>query len=149
MTGTLYDTDFYAWANQQAALLRMGKLSQADIENIAEEIESMGRSEKRELVSRLRVLLLHLLKWRHQPVRRGQSWRLSIMNARDDLSEHLRDNPSLKSQLGEAISDAYRRARRDAAVETELPETIFPKDCPWSFADAVNEAFWPDEPPPG
>ena len=74
----LYDRDFYAWANEQASLLRKGDLSHADIEHIAEEIESMGKTEKRELISRLTVLLLHLLKWRFQPTLRGKSWRLSI-----------------------------------------------------------------------
>ena len=77
MSNSLYDRDFYAWANQQAALLRAGRLAEADIENIAEEIESMGRSEKRELVSRLVVLLQHLLKWQFQPLFRGASWRLT------------------------------------------------------------------------
>lgn len=82
MSNTLYDQDFYAWANQQAALLRAGRLSEADIENIAEEIESMGRGEKRELVNRLTVLLLHLLKWQFQPSHRGNSWRLSIVQTK-------------------------------------------------------------------
>ena len=78
----LYDEDFYAWANRQAALLRAGNLSAADIEHIAEEIESMGRGEKRELVNRLAVSLLHLLKWQFQPAMRGNSWRLSIEGRR-------------------------------------------------------------------
>ena len=145
MSASLYDTDFYAWANEQAALLRAGKLSAADIEHIAEEIESMGRGEKRELVSRLRVLLHHLLKWQHQPSRRGNSWRLSIANARDELETHLRDNPSLKAKLGEAVSDAYRLARRDAAAETGLPESAFPTECPYETAHMMDEAFWPGE----
>jgi len=85
----LYDRDFYAWANEQAALLRAGKLSDADVANIAEEIESMGRSEKRELVSRLVVLLLHLLKWQYQPARRGRSWQVTIENTRDELDRHM------------------------------------------------------------
>ena len=127
---TLYDTDFYAWSNQQAALLRAGKLSQADIENIAEEIESMGRSEKRELVSRLTVLLLHILKWQHQPKGRGSSWEASIKGQRLDIEQHLRDNPSLKSQLQEAIAYAYRRALIDVVGETKLPEATFPLDVP-------------------
>lgn len=141
---TLYDADFYAWANEQAALLRAGKLSQADIANIAEEIESMGRSEKRELASRLQVLLLHLLKWRHQPARRGNSWRLSIANARDALALHLRDNPSLKTKLDEAVTDAYRLSRRDAARETRKAETAFPPACPWSLAQLMDENYWPE-----
>src|ERR1700712_4659540 len=93
----LYDQDFYAWANEQAGLLRAGRLSEADIEHIAEEIESMGRSEKRELVNRLTVVLLHLLKWQFQPVLRGSSWRLTLEEQRNQLEDHIADNPSLKS----------------------------------------------------
>ncbi|HYD70924.1 DUF29 domain-containing protein [Azospirillum sp.] len=145
MTGSLYETDFYAWATEQAALLRAGKLSAADVEHIAEEIESMGRSEKRELVSRLRVLLHHLLKWQHQPSRRGNSWRLSIANARDELDTHLRDNPSLKAVLDQAVADAYRLARRDAAAETGLTEATFPSECPYGFTQMMDEGFWPGE----
>ena len=89
MTNSLLRQDFYAWANEQAALLRAGRLTEADIENIAEEIESMGRSEKRELVNRLTVLLLHLLKWQFQPALRGNSWRLSIEKQRYRLEDHL------------------------------------------------------------
>ena len=111
----LYDRDFYAWTAEQAALLRAGKLSSADTAHIAEEIESMGRSEKRELVSRLTVLLQHLLKWRFQPDRRSTSWRLSIANTRDQLSEHLADNPSLGAKLPEMAFCLPLRAplRRD------------------------------------
>ncbi len=135
----LYDTDFYAWANQQAALLRAGRLSDADTANIAEEIESMGRSEKRELVTRLNVLLLHLLKWRFQPERRGRSWEVSVTNTRAELADHLADNPSLKPMLPEAMAKAYSRARLTAGVETGLPESTFPIDCPWTFDEAMRE----------
>ena len=143
MSNTLHDRDFYAWANEQAALLRAGRVSEADIDHIAEEIESMGKSEKRELVSRLEVLLMHLLKWRFQPERRGRSLEVSIANNRDKLEEHLIDNPSLRAQTGEAMSTAYRRARREAALETELPESAFPSVCPWSYDEATSEEFWP------
>lgn len=145
MSASLYETDFYAWANEQAALLRAGKLSAADIGHIAEEIESMGRSEKRELVSRLTVLFLHLLKWRFQATLRGNSWRLSIANARDQLADHLADNPSLKAKLPEATASAYRYARREASAETGLPETTFPESCPWSFEQIKDEGFWPED----
>jgi len=143
MGATLYERDFYAWAYEQAALLRAGNLSAADIENIAEEIESMGRSERRELVSRLALLLLHLLKWQYQPERRGASWEASIANTRDQLADHLRDNPSLKSQIPDAIAAAYRYARRDAAGETSLKIATFPQTCPWSYEQAMDEGFWP------
>jgi hypothetical protein len=133
----LYERDFYAWANEQASLLRSGNLSAADIANIAEEIETLGRSEKRELRSRLAVLLLHLLKWRFQPGRRSRSWEISIANARNELDEHLADNPSLKATLPEAMGSAYRRARLDAEQETGLPAKTFPADCPWTFEQAM------------
>jgi hypothetical protein len=142
---TLYDRDFYAWANEQAALLREGKLAQADIENIAEEIESMGRSEKRELLSRLTVLLLHLLKWRYQPKGRGSSWEASIRIQRRRLARHMADNPSLKAKLPEAIDDAYQDAIIAAAEETKLSESTFPTECPWSYEQISNAGFWPDE----
>src|ERR1700723_1229460 len=92
----LYEQDFYAWANEQAALLRAGRVSDADLEHVADEIESMGRSEKRELVSRLKVLLTHLLKWQFQSTLRGTSWRLTIEEQRREVAEHLSDDPSLK-----------------------------------------------------
>ena len=140
---SLYDSDFYAWANEQAALLREGRVGEADLAHIAEEIESMGKTEKRELVSRLTVLLLHLLKWGHQPHLRGNSWRLSIANARDEITDVLADNPSLKPHLGEAMASAYRYARRKAAIETDAAEKAFPAACPWSFEQAMDEGFWP------
>ena len=140
----LYDRDFYAWSQEQAALLRAGRLDAADIAHIAEEIESMGRTEKRELVSRLTVLLLHLLKGQFQPSLRGTSWRLSIANTRDQLADHLDDNPSLKARLPEAMASAYRYAHRQAAAETGLPESTFPGTCPYSFAQIMNADFLPD-----
>jgi hypothetical protein len=140
----LYDRDFYAWANEQASLLRKGDLSQADIEHIAEEIESMGKTEKRELISRLTVLLLHLLKWRFQPTLRGKSWRLSIEGQRLDIDAHLIDNPSLKAGLSAAIAYSYRRALIEAERETGLDAATFPIECPWSFDQMMNSDFWPE-----
>jgi hypothetical protein len=144
-TPSLYERDFYAWANEQATLLRAGQLSAADIEHIAEEIESMGRTEKRELVSRLTVLLLHLLKWQYQPDRRGNSWKRSVANSRDQLAEHMADNPSLKARLPEAIEAAFRYARRDAANETGLDDSSFPLECPWPFERIMAADFWPED----
>jgi hypothetical protein len=141
----LYDHDFYAWANEQAGLLRSGKLSAADVAHIAEEIESLGRSEKRELVSRLTVLLLHLLKWQFQPTHRGASWEASIANSRDRIADHLGDNPSLKARLPEAIETAYRYARRDASAETGMRASAFPSTCPYSLSEVMDESFWPGD----
>jgi Domain of unknown function DUF29 len=139
-----YDTDFYAWANEQASLLRSGKLTEADIEHIAEEIESMGRTEKRELVNRLAVLLAHLLKWKFQPNLRGRSWRLTIKEQRNAVADHMADNPSLKSKTDEACEIAYRGAVIEAAKETAIDEDGFPSACPWTFAETIDADFWPD-----
>jgi hypothetical protein len=143
---SLYEQDFYAWANEQAALLRAGQLAAADIVHIAEEIESMGKTEKRELVSRLTILLLHLLKWRFQPLLQGPSWRATIRIQRRDLTRHLADNPSLKARLGEAIQDAYGNAIIRAAAETGFLESTFAPDCPWTFDQFMAEDFWPEAP---
>jgi hypothetical protein len=141
---SLHDSDFYAWSLEQAALLRAGRVGDADLASIAEEIESMGKTEKRELVSRLTDLLLHLLKWRLQPGGRGNSWRLSIANARDEIADLLSDNPSLKSIIDEVTASAYRYARRKAAIETDRGEEEFPAQCPWSFGHAMEAGFWPE-----
>ena len=143
MKNAAYDTDFYAWAQEQAALLRSGRLADADIEHIAEEIETMGRAEKRELVSRLTVLLLHLLKWRYQPNLRGRSWRLTIKEQRKEVLNHLADNPSLRSKTDEAMAVAYDLATIKAARETAMDEDEFPAVCPWTFEQAASD-FWPE-----
>lgn len=139
----LYETDFFAWSRQQADLLRDGKLSQADIEHIVEEIESLGRIEKRELISRLNLLLLHLLKWRFQPEKRSPSWEASIRVQRNRLVDHLDDNPSLRPLLPRALESAYRDARLEAAAETGLASGTFPEDCPWDAGQAMDAGFWP------
>jgi hypothetical protein len=140
----LYDRDFYAWSHEQAALLRAGQTADADLANIAEEIESMGKGEKRELVSRTVVLLLHLAKWRFQPNLRGRSWRLSIEGQRVDISELLADNPSLRPMLADVITQAWRRAVIDAQRETGLDASAFPTECPWTAEQALDDAFWPE-----
>ncbi len=144
MSNETYTRDFYAWANEQAALLRSGDFARADIANIAEEIESLGKTEKRELVSRLAGLLAHLLKWRFQPGLRGNSWRLTIEEQRYKIADHVEDNPSLDATRDEAIATAYRYARVEAERETGLPRNVFPVACPWTYAQIVDEAFWPE-----
>lgn len=139
----LYDNDFFAWSAQQAELLRSGKLQQADIEHIAEEIESMGRTEKRELISQLAVLLLDLLKWKFQPAKRGASWEASIRVQRNRLADHLDDNPSLKPLLPQALKAAYRDAVLETIAETGLPAVTFPEVCAWSVEQTLDAGFWP------
>lgn len=139
-----YENDFYAWSLEQAALIRSGDWSRADAEHIAQEIESMGKTEKRELISRLTVLLLHLLKGRFQPALRGTSWRLTIEEQRYKVADHIDDNPSLNAIREEALATAYRYARVEAERETGLARATFPDICPWTFALIMDEAFWPE-----
>jgi len=118
MADIAYEKDYYGWALQQATLLRTGKLSGLDVHHLAEEIESMGRSERRQLTNRLEVLLLHLLKWRYQPYRReidGNSWLRSIGEQRRKIPKLLRDNPSLQNLIADCLADAYDDARYDAS----------------------------------
>lgn len=144
MKSTNYETDFYTWTQQQAALLKAGRFSELDIANIVEEIETMGRSEKRELESRLAVLMAHLLKWQYQPERRGRSWHLTIEEQRVQLVEVVNDNPGLKPQFPALLTSAYRLAILRAAKETRMDKTVFPVACPWMLAQLLDESFYPD-----
>ncbi len=143
MTPATYETDFYLWTQQQADLLRQGALTVLDVGNLAEEIESMGKSDRRALESHLFVILLHLLKWRFQPARRGKSWRLSIWNGRRDITRLLKDSPSLKTQLSVLAMEEYPAARKQAADETGLPLTTFPEQCPFTVEQMTGD-YWPD-----
>lgn len=139
-----YHTDFYGWTQEQAAFLKAGKLTELDIENLLEEVETMGRSEKRELDSRLTVLLIHLLKWQYQPVRRGRSWQLTIEGQRINFSETLDENPSLKSQLDTILKKAYAKSIIKAAKQTALEKQSFPNVCPWTLSQILDDNFYPD-----
>jgi len=141
---TNYNSDFYGWTQEQAALLKAGRLSEIDIENLIEEVETMGRSEKRELNSRLTVLLLHLLKWQFQPIRRGNSWRITIEQQRLEFKDVLDDNPSLKPLLDAILLQAYTKAKVAASKETAIDKSVFPELCPWSFSQLLDEGYYPD-----
>ena len=145
----LYDRDFHAWATEQAALLRAGRVGEVDLEHLAEEIDSLGRAEKRELVNRLAVLLLHMLKWEFQPERRGKSWQFTIEEQRRQLVIHLDENPSLRAWQDDAMIQAYGDAVLRAERETGLPRGYFPWACLWTFGQVLDEAFWPGEPHTG
>ena len=142
----LYSQDFFAWASEQAALLRSGRVSELDLENMAEEIESLGKGERRELESRLTVLLLHLLKWQFQSELRGRSWDLTITEQRRRIVRHLNANPSLVRWKFEAMADAYETAVIRAEGETGMLRDMFPWSCPYSFEQAVEDTFWPEPP---
>lgn len=139
-----YETDFYTWTQQQAALLRAGRLAELDVSNLAEELEDMGRSEKRELTHRLAVLLAHLLKWGYQPKRRGKSWRLTVKEQRIQVQRELRQNPGLKALLKDVLADAYEDAQLQAAKETDLDESVFPQTCLWTFEQIIDAGFLPE-----
>jgi hypothetical protein len=139
-----YEKDFYSWTQEQADLLRKGQFNNLDIPNLIEEIETMGRSEKRELESRLTILLLHLLKWKFQEVRRGRSWQLSIDEQRIQFEETLDENPGLKPQIDEIMKKAYRLAVIKAARETKISKAVFPECCPWNLAQIIEDEFYPD-----
>jgi hypothetical protein len=139
--GAEYERDFYSWLMEQARHLREGRFAALDRNNLAEEIESLGREQFNKLVSALRVLLAHMLKWDHQPAMRSRSWVLTIEEQRLEIADVLADNPGLRPRLPEAIVRAYRRGRIEAARETGLDETTFAAACPYSFDDIVSRKF--------
>ena len=139
-----YEEDVYGWATHTAELLRMKKMSEVDFENIIEEIEALGRSEKSQLINRLSLILSHLLKWQYQPERKTRSWDLTIKENRRRFKTILKDNPSLKSQLNEILDDAYYYAKLEAGKETSIDENSFPEQCPYSFEEIMNDAFYPE-----
>lgn len=138
---TDYDTDFYAWAVEQAKRIREGAFDALDRENVAEEIESLGREQFSKLRSAYRVLLMHMLKWDHQPEKRTRSWLLTIVQQRQKVEDVITDSPSLKSRREEAIVSAYRGARKEAAAETGIPLRTFPETNPYSLDDIMERAF--------
>ena len=140
----LYEQDFYAWTQAQAALLRTGQLAELDLEHVAEELESMGRRERQELIHRLAVLLIHLLKWQFQPNRRGRSWQLTIKEQRRQAARILQESPSLKARINEILSEAYGDAVIGAARETGLEETAFPGCCPFTLDQILSSQHWPE-----
>ena len=143
MTPATYETDFYLWTQQQADLLRQGALSALDIENLAEEVEDMGKSNRLALESYVSTVLMHLLKWQYQPQRRGTSWKLSIRNGRRQIEKRLKNSPSLKPQLSIILAEEYPPARENAADETGLPLTTFPDVCPFTV-EHITSDYWPD-----
>jgi predicted DNA-binding ribbon-helix-helix protein len=136
-----YERDFYSWLMEQARLLREGQWQALDRDNLVEEIESLGREQFNKLASALRVLLLHMLKWDHQPDLRSRSWVVSIANQRIAVEDVLEDNPSLRPRIAEAVARAYRQARILAAKETGLAEDAFPATCPYPFDEVTSREF--------
>jgi hypothetical protein len=140
---TAYQQDFYRWTQEQAGLLKSGQLAELDIQNLVEEIESMGRGERHELISRLRVLVMHLLKWQYQPAKRSPSWLATIAEQRASLETLMEDSPSLKAGLPETLEKGYSKARKSAALETGIPLAELPEVCPFSLEEILDDDYYP------
>ena len=145
MSADLYDTDFYTWATTQAALLRSGRLAAVDVGNIAEELETLGRSEAAALRSAYRLICMHLLKVLVQPERGvgGSSWKRTIYTQRISAEQILKDNPGLKPKRDMLLKEAYAAARKEASFETGPALTQVPEEAPFTLDQVEGEAFWP------
>jgi hypothetical protein len=141
---SLYERDFCLWLEQQAALLREGRFDELDVANLVEEIESMGRKDKKAIKSHLVVLLTHLLKHQFQPEQRSSSWHGSIVEHRQRLRDDLEESPSLRPYAAEVFARAYADARERASAETALPLRAFPKSSPYTLAQALDPRFLPN-----
>ena len=142
----LYNQDFYTWAMTTAELMRQKQWHEIDWEAVIEEIEGLARRDKRELASRLEILMLHLLKWCAQPQNRqpGHSWRDTIQEQRSQIELVLEDSPSLHRDVDALLSKRYRKARERALDQTGLPDDALPPTCPWSSAQILADDFWPE-----
>lgn len=140
----LYNADFAQWITQATLLLQQGKFDELDIENLIEEVEDLGKRDRRALCSNLEIVLLHLLKWQFQPEQRSASWRGSIREHRRQITRILKDSPSLNAYLQQEYEDCYIGARLQAADETGSPLNTFPPECPYVLAHTLNENFFPD-----
>ncbi|HEY9810209.1 MAG TPA: DUF29 domain-containing protein [Halomicronema sp.] len=135
---SIYNEDFYLWTQATAQKLKEGKFNELDITNLIEEVESMGRSEKRELKSRLIVLLMHLLKWEYQPEKRSQIWHSTISEQRICIEELIEDSPSLQPLISELFDACYQKARQKAADETGIKLTFFPQESPFTVEEVLQ-----------
>lgn len=140
---TLYEQDFYLWLNETAQKLKDKEFEAIDLDHLIEEIESMGRSEKRELSSRLIILMFHLLKWKYQPSHRSSSWENTIDEQRNALALILEDSPSLKGLIEDEITKRYPTACKRASKETQLPLNTFPVNCPFTVTEILDFDFYP------
>jgi hypothetical protein len=140
---TSIDEDFALWAAEQSALLRDRNFERTDLENIAEEIEGLARSDKYQIANRLEVLLCHLLKWEFQAERRSNSWRTTLLEQRFRILDLLGESPSLKRVPGERLDSAYILGKNSAITETLLPESTFPETCPYTIEQVLDPDFFP------
>lgn len=140
-----YERDFFAWTQEQAQILRARGTLGLDWDNLAEEIDSMGRRDRRELESRLRLIIHHLLKWHAQPGLRGRSWQSTLREQRRQAEKLLKESPSLRPQLLPLVHEAYPEALADALDETGLRPQSFPASCPFTVEQIVDPAYLPDD----
>jgi Domain of unknown function DUF29 len=140
---TLYETDFFEWTARTSELLRQGRFGELDVEHLAEEIEDMGKSERRALMSRVRVLLVHLLKWNVQTERQSRSWQGAILEQRQEIEQLLEEMPSQKVYVQQVLTKTYVRAVNRASVETGLAASAFPAKCPFTLEQILNPEFLP------
>ncbi len=140
----LYEQDYYLWLQETSKLLKAREFANLDLENLIEEIESLGRSERNKLISSLRLIYQHLLKWQYQPSKRSKSWSDTISRERDNVSYYIEDTPSLKNLLPDkiALNKAYQRGRRDAMRETGIIN--LPQNCPYSIEQTLEQNFLPE-----
>jgi hypothetical protein len=141
----LYETDFYAWTQEQARLLRERRWADLDLDNLVDEVESVGGSEKREIRNRLTVLLAHLLKWKYQPGRRGPSWTGTIFEQRGQLADILEASPSLGDYFRKQVEDRYLSGRLGAAKESGIAFGLFPEKCPFTVDQVLDLEFFPED----
>ncbi len=141
----LYETDFNLWIEQTVNYLKKGDLDALDLENLIEEISDMGRNNRREVFSRLKVLLMHLLKWKYQPEKRTNSWINTIDEQREQLELILKDSPSLKPYFKQIFPECYQKAVRSAVNETNLPKLTFPIDCPFTQEQVLDMDYFPQD----
>ncbi|MFN6475000.1 DUF29 domain-containing protein [Nostoc sp. DedQUE07] len=139
-----YKADFNLWIEQTAQLLRSHRWQEVDVEHLIEEVEGLGKSERRGIASQLTRLLLHLLKWQYQPQRRSDSWLDSITDSRTQIELAIEDSPSLKSYPTEQLEESYQRARRQAAKQTGIVVSVFPEECPYSLELVLDENWLPE-----
>jgi DNA-binding transcriptional regulator YdaS (Cro superfamily) len=138
-----YDHDYHAWLTRQATLLAERRFSDLDLDNLIDEIQDLARSEKRDIDNRLNVLLVHLLKWSHQPAQRSGGWASTIIEQRARLLKRLQESPSLRAYPGEVRDEEYAIAREKAAAETGLRAGTFPKTCPYTIDQVLDPDFLP------
>ncbi len=138
MDKQLYDTDFCLWIDHNVSLLRQGNLQDIDVENIAEELDSMSRSDKRELLSRLTVLIMHLLKWEYQVDKRSKSWTSTIKVQRLGIKKLIKNSPSLKYNIEAVVIEAFDDAKYLFEDETEIDKNTLPITCPYTFEELMN-----------